>query len=197
MPEKKPGPVCGSNLGADWIDSGTMCRARTGAPVLTGHPPPAAGPGPAPPKPPPRTGPAVAFKAFSATGPNRQLGKGLSDMICTDLVGIETACKLVVVEWERRAELMAEIELTHSPEFDPATQIPRGHLIDPDVFVTGIVSTTEADTTWKIQLVTAKTEAVIGRDSGHAKGTKILEVSTDIAKRLADQICQWWSKKQS
>ena len=196
MPEKKPGPVCVSKLGTDWIDSGTMCRSRTGAPSTIGRQPSPAALRPAPPKPPKRTGPAVAFKPFSASGPNPQLGKGLSDMICTDMVGIEAACKLVVVEWEKRAELLAEIELSHSPEFDPATQIPRGHLIDPDVFVTGIVSTTEADTNWKIQLVTAKTGDVIGRDNGNAKGKKILEVSSDIAKRLAAQICQWWSKKQ-
>ena len=155
MPEKKPGPVCVSKLGTDWIDSGTMCRSRTGAPSTIGRQPSPAALRPAPPKPPKRTGPAEAFKPFSASGPNPQLGKGLSDMICTDMVGIEAACKLVVVEWEKRAELLAEIELSHSPEFDPATQIPRGHLIDPDVFVTGIVSTTEADTNWKIQLVTA------------------------------------------
>ncbi len=195
MAEKKPGPVCVSNLGSDWMDSGTLCRSRTGIPATTGQRPHSAAPRPAPPPPPKRTSPAVAFKAFSATGPNPQLGKGLSDMICTDLVSIETACKLVVVEWEHRAEIVEEIELSNSPAFDPATRIPRGHLIDPDVFVTGIVTTTKTDTTWKIQLRNAKTDAVIGSDTGNAKGTAILEVSSDIAQRLAGQVCQWWSKK--
>lgn len=28
----KPGPICGSQLGPDWIDSGTLIRSRSGAP---------------------------------------------------------------------------------------------------------------------------------------------------------------------
>jgi hypothetical protein len=32
MADRKPGPICTSKLGEDWIDDGTGCRARTSAP---------------------------------------------------------------------------------------------------------------------------------------------------------------------
>lgn len=36
MAGKKPGPICSSDLGAKWIDDGTMCRARSSSPGLLG-----------------------------------------------------------------------------------------------------------------------------------------------------------------
>ena len=32
MGERTPGPLCGSRLGNEWIDTGTNCRSRSGAP---------------------------------------------------------------------------------------------------------------------------------------------------------------------
>ncbi|MEY2429841.1 MAG: hypothetical protein QOJ40_2726 [Verrucomicrobiota bacterium] len=32
MPDRKPGPICTSKVGDDWIDDGTGCRARTSTP---------------------------------------------------------------------------------------------------------------------------------------------------------------------
>ncbi len=32
MAGQKPGPICSSKLGPDWIDAGTMCRSRTSPP---------------------------------------------------------------------------------------------------------------------------------------------------------------------
>src|ERR1700722_13412188 len=36
MAGQKPGPVCSTRVGDDWIDLGTSCRARTGKPGGTG-----------------------------------------------------------------------------------------------------------------------------------------------------------------
>ena len=32
MGQRRPGPLCGSQLGTNWIDEGTMCRSRSGPP---------------------------------------------------------------------------------------------------------------------------------------------------------------------
>ena len=140
--------------------------------------------------------PAVAIKNFSGSGPHAFLGASLSAMLLTDMSNDEIGSKLIFVEWERRALIERELELSNSPYFDPTTRVRPGQRIEPDVFVTGTVSTTETDASWKIDLVNAKTAAVIGHDSGKAKGEAILdEAPLDIAKRLAAQISKWWSEK--
>jgi hypothetical protein len=210
MPERKPGLLCASQVGRDWIDDGTLCRSRSAPPGPVGGAGAThralgrAGRGAG------TThralgrvgrgadkGVAVAVKYFTATGPHTQLGKGLADMLITDLVNTKGACNVTVVEWEKRALVEAEIELQYTADFDPGSRVKRGSLINPDAFVTGSVATSEKINSWTLELVEAKTGSVIGGDKGSAKDVEILKVTTDIAQRLIDQLCRWWMKKSS
>jgi len=192
MGGKQRGPICTSTLGSDWIDEGTTCRSRSGSPGPLGNKESPAVPHSANERKQQRSGPAVAVKPFSGTGPNSHLGKGLSAILVTDLFQVQGSCKLTIVEWERRADIEREIELTNAEGFDPETRIPRGHLIAPDIFVTGSVTTTETTTSWDVKLVNAKTGTIIGNDSGHAKGAALFDASAGIAQRLLNQICAGW-----
>jgi hypothetical protein len=134
--------------------------------------------------------PAVAVTRFSATGPNSQAGRGLSQMLQTELVNSHSGdCEPTVVEWEHRGDLQDEIDLANSTIADPSSRIPRGHFIDPAVFVRGSVATTSSSTSWSIQLVDAHTGNVLGEDTGTAAGAAIFDAPADIAQRLADQLC--------
>jgi hypothetical protein len=106
-----------------------------------------------------------------------------------DLVNAEGACKQTVVEWRGRAEVLREIELSHSKYFDPSTAIPQGHMIEPRIFVTGSAATTADSMSWQIQLVDAKTGTVIGGDSGEAGLDSFVDTADGIASRLLDQLC--------
>jgi len=135
-------------------------------------------------------GPAVAIVPFKGSGPNAYMGKGLAEMVVTDVVQLAPPrCKLVVVEWARRAEVEAEIKLQQRPEFDPSTRVKPGHLIDPRYFVEGSVTTSQTETGWSLQLRDSKTNRVVARDSGKASNDDVLHVSGAIARRLINSLC--------
>jgi hypothetical protein len=134
--------------------------------------------------------PAVAVKSFTGTGPNSQLGRGLAQMVTTELVNSSSGdCEPTVVEWEHRAELQREIDLSNSAIADPRSRIPRGHFIEPAVFVQGTVTTTVTSTSWALQLVDATDGSVVGEETGSADGLAILDAAAGIAQRLADELC--------
>jgi hypothetical protein len=132
----------------------------------------------------------VALKNFSGSGPNSQLGHGLTDMLITELSNMNTGdCRPQVIEWERRQDILNEIALSNSKFADPRTRLRTDQLIDPAVFVQGSVETTETSATWNLQLVDAKTGDVLGGDTGTADGLAIFDAPAQIAQRLADQLC--------
>lgn len=129
--------------------------------------------------------PAVAVKYFTGTGPNAYLGKGLSTIIVTGLVG--GRC-YVVVEWERRADILAELRFQQSKYVDPSTRLtPR--LIQPTIFVEGSVSTTASSTSWSIRMRDVATGRIIGSDSGSAgAGADVFDAIDAAARRLREQL---------
>ncbi|MBS1147927.1 MAG: hypothetical protein H6R08_2103 [Proteobacteria bacterium] len=141
-------------------------------------------------------GPAVAVPGFKSEGPGDPMGKGLAAMIVVDLVNLTQNedskyldCKMAVVEWDRRDEVLKEIELSQRPEFDPATRL-ENRLIDPRYFVEGTV-TTGADnqtTSWSLQVRDARTGQIVALDKGQTD--KPLDVSGEIADRLACSLCR-------
>lgn len=131
--------------------------------------------------------PAVAVRYFTGSGPFAILGKGLADMIVTDLVG--SRC-YVVVEWERRDLLLAEIRLQQSRWVDPSTRVtPRW--IQPTIFVEGSVSTTESSVSWNIRMREIASGRIIGSDRGTAgAGASFFDAELALAKRLRKQLEQ-------
>jgi len=136
-------------------------------------------------------GPAVAIVPFKGSGPNAYMGKGLAEMVVTDVVQLAPPrCKLVVVEWARRAEVEAEIKLQQRPEFDPSTRVKPGHLIDPRYFVEGSVTTSQTETGWSLQLRDSKTNRIVARDVGKETEGSVMEVASQrIARRLLNSLC--------
>jgi hypothetical protein len=87
----------------------------------------------------PYRGVAYAFRYFEDTSSDPEiglLGRGMPDMLLTDVLASD-ACPFTIVDWERRYEVMQELELQQTEWFDPATRIEPGHLIDPEVFIRG------------------------------------------------------------
>jgi TolB-like protein len=140
-------------------------------------------------------GPAVAIVPFKGSGPEAQMGKGLADMVVTDVVQLAPpACKLVVVEWEKRALVEAEIKLQQRPEFDPATRAKPGKLIDPRYFLEGSVGASSSEVGWSLQLRDSKTNRIVARESGQTKrdalsNDDLLKISERIARRVIASLC--------
>ncbi len=134
--------------------------------------------------------PIVAVRYLTGPPPNH-LGRGLADLLITDIVQGDPRCTPTVVEWERRAEVIAEIELSNSRFGDPATRIPRGRMLQPELFIEG--SLTEAangSISWAIQLRDAKTGKIVGGDATTLPPNgDFFEAEQQLAGRLLDQIC--------
>jgi hypothetical protein len=133
---------------------------------------------------------AVGVRAFSGTGPNAQLGRGLAEMLIGDLTAASSGdCEPTVVEVIHRADILREIALANSQAADPRARIPAGNLIDPAFYIQGTVTTTATSAAWTIEVVDAATGTAIGGDSGSADGAAIFDASAGIAQRLSDLLC--------
>ena len=136
-------------------------------------------------------GPAVAITVFKSSGPNAYVGKGLTDMVITDVVQMAPPpCKLVVVEWEKRALVEAEVKLQQRPEFDPATRVQPGKMIDARYFLEGSAVLTSTEFSWSLQLRDSKTNRIVARDVGKETEGSVMEVASQrIARRLLNSLC--------
>ena len=135
-------------------------------------------------------GPVVAVRDFTATGPGSVLGKGLPDMLITDLVQVTEPCTLKVAEWRHRSEVIQEIERQQTSAFDPASAVTPGRMEQPDVFVDGSMTTTDSTDIWSITISDAMTGEVLATEQASAPADQIFEAEQALVKRLAQELCK-------
>ena len=145
--------------------------------------------------PPPRrlhagTTPVVQVRALAGSGPNAQMGRGLAEMLITELGDGDAKCPIRQKEGIREDLIIQELALQNSGLIDPSTRIvPRP--ITATLEVRGSVTTTADSITWSIRLIDAATGTTVGGDEGTARGADGIlgEAPAQIAARLLDQIC--------
>ena len=129
-------------------------------------------------------------RAFTATGPNTQLGRGLAEMLVSELANTSSGdCEPEQVEVIRRGDVLRELALANSGQVAPGSRIPAGNLVDAAYYIQGTVDTTATTTSWSLEIVDATTGNAIGGDSGTANGADIFNAPGGIAQRLVDQLC--------
>ena len=136
------------------------------------------------------SGMVVAVTKFEGTGTNPHTGSGLTNMLIGDLLTAGEPCKLRLVEWTRRGDVLKEIEFGQTPYVDKATAPKKGQLLQPDVFVDGAVSTTATTMTWSVQARDSTSGTVLAEDKGTGKTADLWNISEGIAKRLASKLCK-------
>ncbi len=132
-------------------------------------------------------GPAVAVVPFTGNTPDPVLPRGFADLITVDLISAVEQCDGVVVEWARRDDVIAELALAESGLIDPATAPEQGHLLDPTVFITGVVTGDARSLSWKIEARSAVGGTLIATDTGTADD--FFAVTEGITNRLVTKIC--------
>jgi hypothetical protein len=85
-------------------------------------------------------------------------GRGLGDLLLSDAMTPMgrgqpyEKCDLRFVEWRKRQSILDEQELQHSRYGDPATRVPKGRPIDPEILIGGRIEISGDPASWTIEL---------------------------------------------
>jgi hypothetical protein len=133
--------------------------------------------------------PTVGIETFSSSGDNPRAGKGLSEMLMTDMTNISAGdCDPVVIERIHAQDLLNELLAQQGPFFDPRTRAP----FNPSPVrysATGRVSTSGRAMTWSVSVTDTQSGQVVASDAGSAEGSATMTASEGIARRLTDALC--------
>jgi hypothetical protein len=138
--------------------------------------------------------PAIWVKHFDTSDANvelRVMGKGIADMLITDLSAFgPPSCPTapVVVEREHLDAVIAEIDLSNSPAADPSTAVPRGHLIEHNMIITGKLRTAGTKLTVEANVQDLRTNRTFPTSvSGDANS--VFDLETQLVAKLKALIC--------
>lgn len=137
----------------------------------------------------------VGVERFTATGPQDLMGRGLSDMLITDLFEAlqdpsVKDCNIAEIEVQKRDEILKELALQQTPAFDPASRVTPNFL--PQRFrINGSATTTETAIRIEYTVTDTRTGEVIGRHRVEFEPEKRdpIEVSQEAAREMVDRMC--------
>jgi TolB-like protein len=109
------------------------------------------------------------------------LGRGLADMILTDLAGVDG---LTVVERARLPELIAELDLQRTARIDPATAQAAGKLVGASHAVTGSIHALEPRLRLDIRLVDVTSGEVLLAEQVTGSRDAFFELEQELVGRF-------------
>ncbi|MBN8534503.1 MAG: hypothetical protein J0L51_10485 [Rhizobiales bacterium] len=137
----------------------------------------------------------IGFDHFTATGPNDVLGRGISDLMVTDLVPMLQSpdnkdCNLHVVELKRRAEILKELELQKSPHFDQSKRVVP-NFIETTYRVTGHAETTGSGISWTVNVTDTKTGEIVSSHKGSSSNNpdELIEKLKQALQEFVEKLC--------
>lgn len=115
---------------------------------------------------------------------------GINDLMINDVLNARDDCGTTLIEVDRRAELIKELEFQQSPYVDPSTRVRR-NLIIGDVEIRGTIARVPGDRA-------RVTMRIFDKHSGAPLGSRetVLDRANwpdqleTLAKRLADDLCK-------
>lgn len=126
------------------------------------------------------------------TGDFSAVRRGLNDLVVADIVGDELKpdCDIAVLEVDRRADILKELEFQQSEYVDPSTRVQRNFILG-DVEITGRATQIDANT---IEVTYGMRDKRTGQDLGSVKGRaggdRFFEDLEDLSKKLGDELCK-------
>ncbi len=126
----------------------------------------------------------VAVLAFDNNSGNRDydhLGKGMSTMMTNDLAAVDD---LQVVERDRLADVIKEIDAQQTRYFDSTTAVKVGRLVGAEYIVTGAFMAVDPQMRIDTRVVRVETGVIVKTATVTGKSDRLL----DLQKRLARQL---------
>lgn len=125
------------------------------------------------------------------TGDWSFMGRGLTDLLMTDLLG-ETPCPTAIIANSRdRKFLEAELEFQKSKWVDPTTRVKRNFIL-ADLVVTGGLTTAPDGQSSAVQMTItdARTGKVVDTIDATLRTEGVFDQAEQLAKTLGERICQ-------
>jgi hypothetical protein len=115
---------------------------------------------------------------------------GINDFMTVEVMQAGTDCGTTIIEVEKRAEVIKELEFQKSPYVDPSTRLTRNFIIG-DVNLRGTISAVAGDRARvEMEIVDMRTGKVLGsRDAVMSRSDWAGPLET-LSKRLADDLCK-------
>lgn len=125
------------------------------------------------------------------TGDFSAVRRGLNDLAVTDLfTATEGECDIAILEVDRRADILKELEFQQSEYVDPSTRVTRNFILG-DVQITGRARQVSPD---KIEVEYGIRDKRTGADLGSVKGTAgvdgFFESLEQLSRDLAKELCK-------
>ena len=127
----------------------------------------------------------------SPTGELGAARRGINDYITTDLVSLGgEKCDLAVIEVDRRADVIKELEFQQSPYVDPSTRVTRNFIIS-DVEVVGTVNDAPGDSA---AIAIRVRDRQTGKELAHIDKTfplsEFFKSLDALGRELVDELCK-------
>jgi len=115
---------------------------------------------------------------------------GINDVMMGDVLNASDPCGTTIIEVDRRAEMIKELEFQQSPYVDPSTRLTR-NLIIGDVEVRGSISRAAGGNAQvAMTIVDKRTGKTLGSRTTTLDKAGWPDQLETLAKRLADDICK-------
>lgn len=115
---------------------------------------------------------------------------GINDLLTVDVMNARDDCGTTIIEVERRAEALKELEFQQSPYVDPSTRLTR-NLIIGDVALRGSISRVAGDRAKvAMTIVDMRTGKVLGGRETTLDRAGWGDQMETLGKQLADDLCK-------
>lgn len=134
---------------------------------------------------------AAGIHAFTgnATGDWAFIQKGIQGLLSADVAAATERCPVAILEIERRADVLKELELQQSRYVDPSTRVTRNFILE-DVRVSGSVLQVDADhVTVTATLTDAKTGKAIAQVTENVDRAHVFDQLETFAKNIGKELC--------
>jgi len=122
------------------------------------------------------------------------LGRGLADMLITDLAGLEG---LTVVERGRLNDILSELELQASTFVDPSTAVQVGKGLGARYVLTGAFLAVEPDMRIDARIVDVSTGEVVEADAVQGPVAEFFLLEKELAAQIVDRLEVRMSARES
>jgi hypothetical protein len=115
---------------------------------------------------------------------------GINDLLMTDVFEAHDKCGVAILEVDRRADIIKELEFQQSPYVDPSTRVTRNFILG-DVEVRGTISRAAGNNAkLRMTIVDKRTGKTLGRRDTTLTLERVFDQVEALGKQLADDLCK-------